>query len=176
MAGILTDGNYQTAIMQEEKLTFGNFAEHLAVLIRQRAVTAKEVADATGVTAAALSRYLSGQRQPRYKEAEKLADYFGVAPDYLLNPARYQRPFEIAKKAAAEFEGTDKERDKVFNDVLRYETDKVRSWQDGFSEAESVLREEPVVFGGIDWRGRALVAEAKLANLRIKMGDLLNEL
>lgn len=70
----------------EWQLPFGNFSEHLAFLIDQAGAIAREAALASGITPAVLSRYLSGQRQPRFQEVEILEYYFRSKPDYLLNP------------------------------------------------------------------------------------------
>lgn len=149
--------------MQAKKLTVGNFASHLAQLMSERRVCARDVAKGTGLTPAAVSRYLSGQRQPRYLEAVKLAEFFGVNPDYLLNPDKYRLPFSVAAEAVKGME-EGPPRDREYNRVLREETEKLKARQEGWEAASDVVREDPPWVD--QWRDRALAAEALLDQFR----------
>lgn len=137
--------------MQEKKLTSGNFSQRLASLMSERDVKASDVASATGITPAALSRYLSGQREPRYAEAQKLADFFCLNTDYLLNPERYSSPLREAAAIAKEVGGPSQ------NAIFERTERELRS---------DMVREEPLGYEAIDWRHRALVAEGKLEAIR----------
>ena len=159
LAGIFPNGKYQTGIMQEEKLTFGNFAEHLASLLNARGVTAKAVAEVCGVSQAALSRYIAGQRMPRYAEALKLADYFGIHPDYLLNPARYSQGIKSAAREADEMKGTPDQKAAYFNKRVKEQTGELSARQEAWDDAMRLQ-------DGEDWQTRALTAERKIAKLK----------
>ena len=137
--------------MQEKKLTSGNFSQRLASLMSERDVKASDVASATGITPAALSRYLSGQREPRYAEAQKLADFFCLNTDYLLNPERYSSPLREAAAIAKEVGGPSQ------NAIFEITERELRA---------DIVREEPLSAEMIDWRRRALLAEGKLEAVR----------
>lgn len=151
------------------------FPEHLAQLMKHEGINNAELARRIGVSHVSVGNYLAG-RVPKYDVAQRIAEVFGIAPDYLLNPGKYKRPFDLAKEAAALCEGDEKEKNEVFNRVVSLEGSKLKAWQEGFEEAEGVFKEDPSVLGGINWRDRALIAETKLANLRIKLGEMLKEL
>ena len=63
------------------------FAEILRDLMRERRVTAKEISSKTGISQSTLSEWL-GSRTPRFSEdVLKVAHFFGVSLEYLLNGA-----------------------------------------------------------------------------------------
>lgn len=58
--------------------------ERLAELIEQHGYTQKELAQKAGVTEAAMSHYLKGDRVPRASVLMRLAETLGVTTDYLM--------------------------------------------------------------------------------------------
>ncbi len=46
--------------------------------------TARDIADEIGIPPPTLSRYATGEREPRYAEAAKIAAYFGLSTDSLM--------------------------------------------------------------------------------------------
>lgn len=54
-------------------------------LLQQNNVTPYKVARETGVTQTALSNWKSGKSTPTTKTLQKIASYFGVTIDYLMN-------------------------------------------------------------------------------------------
>jgi transcriptional regulator with XRE-family HTH domain len=69
---------------QAETLPDGNFADRLTSLMRGTGKTARAIADEINIPAPTLSRYASGEREPRYEEARKIAAYFGLSTDALM--------------------------------------------------------------------------------------------
>ncbi len=67
-----------------------SFSEHLTELMKRDRLTNAELARRSGVSHVAIGNYLNG-RIPKYEVAEKLAAVFGVTPDYLLSPTKYER-------------------------------------------------------------------------------------
>lgn len=61
------------------------FISRLRGLIEEKDITQKELANAIDVTEVTISRYLSGDRSPRIDIVNRLAKYFNVSTDYLLN-------------------------------------------------------------------------------------------
>lgn len=61
------------------------FISRLRGLIEEKDITQKELANAIDVTEVTISRYLSGDRSPRIDIVNRLANYFNVSTDYLLN-------------------------------------------------------------------------------------------
>lgn len=79
-------------------------------LLQKHGVTAYRVSKETGVTQTALSNWKTGKSIPATKTLQKIADYFGVTIDYLMNGEvreedYYQELIEQAKSDAVEFLG-----------------------------------------------------------------------
>lgn len=62
-----------------------NMYEIFEQLLQSRGLTSYKVSKETGVTQTALSNWKSGKSTPTTKTLQKLADYFGVTIDYLMN-------------------------------------------------------------------------------------------
>lgn len=60
------------------------FATALRVERARRNLKQSEVAEAVGITPAAMCRYEQGERQPNVQTLARLADFFGVSMDYLM--------------------------------------------------------------------------------------------
>lgn len=58
-------------------------SERLSALRKEKGLTLRELAEQVGITAAALSNYEKGQKEPSLGYAKKLAQYYGVSLDYL---------------------------------------------------------------------------------------------
>lgn len=136
------------------------FSDHLKQLMERGGLTKAELARRAGLSHVAIGNYLNG-RIPRFVEADKLATALGITTDYLLNPGRLDASLaigsKVAKKAAAVL-GLTKDQQQVL-----------------FEAAEEVIREQPGEYGAIDWRQRALDAEAKLEELKAKLAQLSNQ-
>lgn len=62
------------------------FKDRLRQLRIERNLTQAEIAKAIGVSSATIGNYEQGTREPRNNEMwKKLADYFNVSVDYLMN-------------------------------------------------------------------------------------------
>lgn len=162
---------YKKTDMQEEKISGLIFARLLRAEMAAKSCLQAELAAAVGVSQAAVSGWLNGA-MPRFDKIADIAKALGLHPHYLANAAAYTTPFDLAKRAAAEFTGSQKEKDQVFNDVLRRETSLLVARQKGFEDAELVMREDPPAYGEEDWKTRALRAEASLEELRMQISKL----
>lgn len=60
------------------------FASRLSALLNQRGLSQKDLAELTGLTPAAISRYISGARTPRAIVVAKIAKALEVQPDELV--------------------------------------------------------------------------------------------
>ncbi len=60
------------------------FSERLSLCMEQRGLNGAELSALSGVTAATISRYLNGLRQPTVQNLVLLADALCVSVDYLL--------------------------------------------------------------------------------------------
>ena len=58
--------------------------KRLLLMMKQKDMTQRELAGISGVTEAAMSRYLRGERQPRAEVVANMATALGVTSDYLL--------------------------------------------------------------------------------------------
>ena len=61
------------------------FNEGLLKLIQTKNLTQKELASKAGVTEAAMSHYLKGDRFPRASVLARIAEALGTSSDYLMN-------------------------------------------------------------------------------------------
>ena len=66
------------------------FGELLASLRRERGILQKELAAYLNVTVATISNYEKGVHAPAYETLVKLADFFDVSTDYLLQRTEYK--------------------------------------------------------------------------------------
>lgn len=62
----------------------GTFNGRLAMLLQQKNMTQKELAAKAGVTEAAMSHYLKGDRTPRASVIARIAEALGTTVDYLM--------------------------------------------------------------------------------------------
>ena len=53
-------------------------------MMKQKELTQRELSEMSGVTEAAMSRYMRGERQPRAEVVANMATALGVTSDYLL--------------------------------------------------------------------------------------------
>ena len=60
------------------------FATALRVERARRNLSQAEVAEAVGITPAAICRYEQGQRQPNVQTLARIADFFGVSMDRMM--------------------------------------------------------------------------------------------
>lgn len=61
-----------------------SFGKMLAILIEERGITQKELASACSSSPSAISSYVQNDREPDYEMLKKIASYFHVTTDYLL--------------------------------------------------------------------------------------------
>lgn len=64
------------------------FSTRLYNLMLERGMTQAALAEKIGVTDVSMSRYVTGKRIPRSDVLNKIARYFGVSVDYLLNDTK----------------------------------------------------------------------------------------
>lgn len=77
--------------------------ERLKTLLKRKGISQRELAKATGITPAQISRYLSGARLPRGEALVTLSNYFEVTTDYLLGyEAKALTPYEKVLEAIDE--------------------------------------------------------------------------
>lgn len=60
------------------------FSENLKKIMKERGVSASELASITGISNPSISQYLAGKNVPRKQKFEKLAEALGVIPEALL--------------------------------------------------------------------------------------------
>lgn len=61
-----------------------SFIKKLSILLEEKNITQRELAEKINVTEVTISRYLSGERSPRIEIVSKIAEFFGVTIDSLL--------------------------------------------------------------------------------------------
>ena len=61
-----------------------SFIKKLSILLEEKNITQRELAEKINVTEVTISRYLSGERSPRIEIVNKIAEFFNVSIDYLF--------------------------------------------------------------------------------------------
>ncbi len=74
----------------------GTFSERLALLLQQKKMTQKNLAAKAGVTEAAMSHYLKGDRTPRASVIARIAEALDTTVDYLMNGMENDSDSEIS--------------------------------------------------------------------------------
>lgn len=74
----------------------GGFNERLADLLQQKHLTQKELAEKAGVTQAAMSHYVKGDRYPRASVMSRIAEVLDVTVEFLVNGADKNAEEELA--------------------------------------------------------------------------------
>lgn len=74
----------------------GRMNNRLQELIKEKGMTQKELALKAGVTEAAMSHYIKGDRMPRASVLAKIADALGTSSDYLMNGKSMNRKEEVS--------------------------------------------------------------------------------
>lgn len=82
--------------MNDTDATFGT---RLKKALQHRNMTQAQLAEHIGVTRATLSRYVNGEREPRFATAQKIADVLQIHIDQLLGES--SDPMEIAIRLVA---------------------------------------------------------------------------
>ena len=62
-----------------------SFGDNLQMLIEERDMTQKEIATQLNIAPSTMSSYVQGTREPDFNTLKRLAKYFGVTIDYLLD-------------------------------------------------------------------------------------------
>ena len=75
---------YGSGYMKWRRIMARSIASRIAELLAQQKLTQKELAQRSGITEAAISRYVKGDRVPRGVNLAKIADALGTSTDYLL--------------------------------------------------------------------------------------------
>ena len=71
------------------------FGEFLAKLRKERGILQKELANYLNVTVATISNYEKGVHSPDLNTLVKLADFYGVSTDYLLQRTKYNASMDM---------------------------------------------------------------------------------
>ncbi|MCY8574082.1 helix-turn-helix domain-containing protein [Bacillus haynesii] len=75
------------------------FGKKIAALRKEMGLSQYELADRLGFSRGKLANYEQGTREPDYETLKKIADFFEVTTDYLLN--RTKNPSVIKDKEAS---------------------------------------------------------------------------
>ena len=93
-------------------------------MMKQKDVTQREFAEMSGVTEAAMSRYMRGERQPRAEVVANMATALGVTSDYLLG--REEDKSELAQAMRLVARNVDGIPEKVRLELIRLLADAKR--------------------------------------------------
>lgn len=65
-------------------MDFSTFSNNLRMLIESRGLTTKDFCIDIEIPAATISRYLTGDREPKLSYVVKIAEYFSVSIDWMI--------------------------------------------------------------------------------------------
>ena len=104
-----------------------SFIKILSILLEEKNITQRELADKINVTEVTISRYLSGERSPRIEIVNKIAEYFDVSIDYLLGrvDVRKDTTSAPADKEFANFYESYKDLDDSDKEILKATLDAI---------------------------------------------------
>ena len=72
------------------------FGERLSELLKEKSMQQQALAQKAGVTEAAVSHYVKGDRVPRASVMARIAEALGTTSDYLMNGAEPDSKNEVA--------------------------------------------------------------------------------
>ena len=104
--------------------------------MKLKGVNSSQLARAIGVSHVAIGNYLKKGRQPRTEEASKIAEFFGVTIDHLLNQDRVLDPITYAARVADAHPGDQAAKQIAFEENL----ENIQYWQRRALEAEKELK------------------------------------
>ncbi len=78
------------------------FGERLSAILHEKNITQKELAARINTTEATLSRYISGEREPKACVLAEIATALDLSSDYLLGIEKYKFDFKKAQKVLTE--------------------------------------------------------------------------
>ena len=82
--------------------TVDNLADRITLIITQKALRSSSVADSTGITRPAMSRYLSNKSGISAKNLIKLSQYLNVSPNWLLNGSDAPESIRMSKSVSVD--------------------------------------------------------------------------
>lgn len=113
------------------------FGEFLAKLRKERGILQKELAAYLNMTVATVSNYEKGVHTPDLKTLVKLADFYDVSTDYLLQRTRYKANIStLNKRLSADYTVSD-----LMNTTLeldRHNTDALLDYYELLSMRNSI--------------------------------------
>ena len=79
-----------------------DLADRLNQIMAQRSLKASKIADATGITRPAMSRYLANRSGISAENLIKLSQYLNVSPDWLLNGSDAPESIKMSKSVSVD--------------------------------------------------------------------------
>ena len=79
-----------------------DLADRIALIMAQRDLKASEIADATGITRPAMSRYLANRTGISAENLITLSQYLNVSPDWLLNGSDAPEAVKMSKDVSVD--------------------------------------------------------------------------
>ena len=79
-----------------------DLADRLNQIMAQRSLKASEIADATGITRPAMSRYLANRSGISAENLITLSQYLNVSPDWLLNGSDAPESIKMSKSVSVD--------------------------------------------------------------------------
>ena len=103
-----------------------DLADRLSQIMAQRGLKASEIADATGITRPAMSRYLANRSGISAENLIKLSQYLNVSPDWLLNGSDAPESIKMSRDVSMDKNKIIALQDKRIEDLEQ----KVKEWED----------------------------------------------
>ena len=104
-------------------------------LMKEKGVRAADVAKATGIAPQTLSAWKKGESNPKNDKLQKIADYFGVPIDYLVNGK--ETLYEIAVHKVRQEKFVD-----MFNSLSPKDQDRIMLIMESFLNSDEYKEKE----------------------------------
>lgn len=104
-------------------------------LMKEKGVRAADVAKATGIAPQTLSAWKKGESNPKNDKLQKIADYFGVPIDYLVNGK--ETLYEIAVQKVRQEKFVD-----MFNSLSPKDQDRIMLIMESFLNSDEYKEKE----------------------------------
>ena len=133
------------------------FAQRLNEMLEEKGVTAYRLSKTLGIHQTTVKNWVDGNSKPRTEFVQKMADFFGVSPDYLMGWSNNRTAQEDDEHLSL------KDRRDIAKDLNRI-MDEIRNDKDG-----------PLYYNGIEIDDESLALLEAALNMALKQAKIANK-
>lgn len=133
------------------------FAQRLNEMLEEKGVTAYRLSKSLGIHQTTVKNWVDGTSKPRTEFVQKMADFFGVSPDYLMGWSNNRTAQEEDENLSL------KDRRDIAKDLNRI-MDEIQNDKDG-----------PLYYNGIEIDEESLALLQAAMNMALKQAKMVNK-